>query len=397
MLFSLGFELMSPRYQLHVLYVYSGKARPNAAGLDLVVRQQLQALVDAGHWVTFLSRGRYEHPRVTNVNFSVTPANFLSSLPARYYYNAQHRFFAWVGAWLLARRRFDAVVSWTRQSRKLFIRANAMHIPCFLNCTITHYKQFQGEVPLADLVWPHINACDLDEEYYRADFLLTASDFARDSFLAHGLTPERVLTLGRGADTDRFQGGGRPERPFRVVFFGLVCDRKGIFQAIEAWRQAAITNGEFWIIGSLPKEIRAEVEARLPTDARLFGHRSDPEQLLAQCHVQILPTRSEGMAKSLVEGAACGLVTLTTRESGFPVVQGETGFYVQRDDVAAMAGHLRSLARNPEYLQGMAKASAEYVRRHLTWACFRKRFQDVLTEGCSAQRASRSVNKLDQI
>jgi len=314
---------------------------------------------------------------------SVTPANLLSSLPARYYYNAQHRFFARLGAWLLARRHFDAVVSWTRQSRALFIGANAKHVPCFLNCTITHYKLTQGEQALPEYSWPCINASYLDEEYRRANFLLTASDFARESFLLHGLAPERVLTIGRGADTERFRVRAHPENPFRVVFFGLVCDRKGIFQAIEAWRQAAIIGGEFWIIGNVPKEIKADVEALLPVNARLLGHRNDPEQLLAQCHVQILPTRSEGMAKSLVEGAACGLVTLTTRESGFPVLPGETGFYIERNDIAAMAGHLRALAGNPEQLQTMAKSSAEYVRRYLTWSGFRQRFLMAVVDHCT--------------
>ena len=364
--------------QLKILYVYSGKARPSAGGLDLVVRQELQALVEAGHRVVFVSRGRYEHPLVTNITFRVTPANFLSSLPARYYYNAQHRFFSWLGASLLVFQKFDLVVSWVRQSRSLFAAANKRGVRCLLNCPVTHFRDAVGNTIPTHIAWPNVNASYLEEEYRRADLLLTASDFARNSFLANGISPEKVFSIGRAADPHRFAFSEKHRTPFRVLFFGLVCDRKGIFQALEAWRSAAIDDGELWIIGNVQKEIREKLLSRLPANAKLMGHRNDPEKFLPQCHVQILPTRLEGMAKSLVEGAACGLVTLTTEESGFPVIDGETGFFIKRDDIQGMAEKLRDLASDPERLSYMNRQSAEYVRAQLTWPMFRERFLNVV-------------------
>lgn len=375
-----------------VLYVYSGKARPTAGGLDLVARQQVEALVEAGHQVTFVSRGRYEHPLVTNITFRVTPANLLSSLPARYYYNAQHRFFSWLGASLLLFRKFDLVVSWVQQSRSLFAMANKRGVRCLLNCPVTHFRGKEGNAVPPHLAWPHVNAGYLEEEYRRADLLLTASDFARNSFLANGISPEKVFSIGRAADPQRFVFSEKPSTPFRVLFFGLVCDRKGIFQALEAWRAAAINDGELWIIGNVPKEIREELLSRLPANAKLMGHRNDPEKFLSQCHVQILPTRLEGMAKSLVEGAACGLVTLTTEESGFPVIDGETGFFIKRDDIQGMAKRLRTLASDPERLAYMARQSAEYVREQLTWSMFRRRFLAATGECSASSRDQRSAN-----
>lgn len=362
-----------------ILYVYSGKARPAGAGLDMVVRQQVQALVDAGCKVTFVSRGRFEHPLVRNVTFRITPAHIFSSLPSRYYYNAQNRFFSMLGSWLVSRGKFDLVIGWSRQSRALFRRANQCGIPCYLNCTISYFRADPAR-DASSYCWPHTGDQYLDEEYRRADTLLLPSEFARESFLAFGFSERSAVYIGRGADIARFSFQPRPAQPFRVVFLGLVCERKGIAEALEAWREAKIDNGEFWVVGHVVEEMKACLENALPEGVVVKGFSKTPEVWLQQCHVQILPTRLEGMAKSLVEGAACGLVTVTTRESGFPVVEEETGFYVGRENIRQMSARLRFLADNPAELQRMARKSSEFVGSNLTWPIFRNRFIAALSK-----------------
>jgi len=158
-----------------------------------------------------------------------------------------------------------------------------------------------------------------------------------------------------------------------------VSERKGIFEVIDAWKKAAISDGELWIVGDVPRELQARIEAELPANARLFGHRSDPETLLVQCHVQILPSEMEGMAKTLVEGAACGCVTLSTPESGFPIEEGKTGYHISRSDTQAIATRLRELADNPKFLEEMSRNSVAFIESNLTWNAFHKRFIDALT------------------
>lgn len=355
-----------------ILYVYSGKAKPCGTGLDLVARQQVEALANAGHHVWFVARGKIKHTNVRNISIPLTPAIFYSA--SIHYYNAQNRFFSQLGAWIVSRWKFDAVISWTRQSRNLFRAANRRGTPCFLNCPGWHYNYPLGNTNWKIRSWPSFQKHDFDEEFARADALLVASDFARTTFLANGLNAEKVTNIGRGADPQRYKNIARPHHPFRAVFFGRVCDRKGIFQTLEAWKLAGIQDGELWIIGDVANEIAAGINDKLPVNVRLFGHRTDAETLLGQCHVQVLPTRQEGMAKTLVEGAACGLVTLATRESGFPVNEGETGFYIVRDEVLDTANRLRELAGNPVKWLEMSNRSSAFVQSHLTWPMFQNRF-----------------------
>lgn len=362
-----------------ILYVYSGKARATAGGLDLVVRKQLQALVDSGHKVTFVSRGGFDHPLVRNISLKITPAHIFSSLRSKYYYNAQHRFFSFLGGLLLRVTDFDAVVSWAHQSRYLFEVANRKGVKAFLNCPSSYLDRTQGGKH-EKFYWPSVSEEYAEEERRRADYLLTPSEYARKTYISAGFSSDTVFDIGRGADIDRFFPEVTADNPFRLVFFGLVCDRKGIAQALEAWKRASIKNGEFWIVGHLINDFGFDLLKNIPSGVFFKGFSSSPENYLKQCHVQILPTRHEGMAKSLVEGAACGLVTITTPESGFPVKEGETGYYVTRDDVDKMSELIRYLAANPTLRHEMAKKSRKFVENNLTWPIFKERFLAVMEE-----------------
>lgn len=361
---------------MKILYVYSGKAR--AGGLDLVVRQELQALVEAGNSIDFLARGSYKAPQIRNLTLRFTPANLISNLPARYYYSAQNRFFSQLGALQIQLGNYDLVIGWSTQSRNLLRAANKAGIFSVLNCPNRHFNSPLGKNTQESHPWPAYKECDLEEEFQSADLLLTASESARETFLANRF--ENVTSIGRGADLARFSmPDERSETPFRVIFLGRVCERKGIFQLLEAWKKAVLGNAELWIVGSIPKEIEKNVRHSADSTVTFWGHQAHPEKLLTQCHVQILPSSDEGMAKSLVEGAACGLATLATRESGFPIREGVTGYTINRDDTQDIAARLQELSTNQQLCKNMGESAAEYVQNHLTWEKFRSRFTLAIT------------------
>ena len=361
---------------MKILYVYSGKAR--SGGLDLVVRQELQALVGAGNSIDFFARGSYKAPEIRNLTLRYTPANLISSLPARYYYSAQNRFFSQLGSLLLRLGDYDLVIGWSTQARNLFRAANKAGVLCVLNCPNRHFNSPLRNTSQENYLWPAYREHDLEEEFQRADLLLTASESARKTFLINGY--EQVASIGRGADLSRFSiPDERQETPFRVIFLGRVCERKGIFQLLEAWKKALLSNAELWIVGSIPKEIENSVRHSADSTVTFWGHQAHPEKLLTQCHVQILPSCDEGMAKSLVEGAACGLATLATRESGFPIQDGVTGYTINRDDTQDIAARLHELATNRQLCKKMGESGAEYVQNHLTWEKFRSRFMMEIT------------------
>ena len=364
---------MKLKNRYSVLYVYSGKLRVNS-GIDLVVRQQIQALTEQGYNVTLFSRGQFIHQKVKNISFRITPANLISFLPSRYYYHAQHRFFSFIAGCYLILNNFDLVIGWQQQSKFLFKVAQFKSIKKMLNCPVTHYAWGKKSSKPSIFLWPNIPNHHAEKEYRLSEKLLVASDFAKSTFLQNNISDEKLVMIGRGADTQRFNFSNDPKNKFRVIFFGRASERKGIIQAIKAWKLASIKKGEFLIVGAIPKEIRSQILKLISKNIHILGHLEKPEKILNQCSVQILPTRMEGLAKSLIEGASCGLITLTTIESGFPIIDGVNGYYINRADIDDIAQKIKYLYKHSTKREWMARESSRYIAKHLTWDLFKGRF-----------------------
>jgi glycosyltransferase involved in cell wall biosynthesis len=94
------------------------------------------------------------------------------------------------------------------------------------------------------------------------------------------------------------------------------------------------------------------------------------------------------MAKTLIEGAACGCVSLVTRETGFPLSEGKTGYYIERNDTDEIAKRLTFLASADCNLDEMAKESAAFVQSMLNWGQFRQRFLETVRQTAASQECA---------
>ena len=132
------------------------------------------------------------------------------------------------------------------------------------------------------------------------------------------------------------------------------------------------------MIGQIDDNVADLVEETGESNIRWMGFRSDLAQILPTCQAQILLSRNEGMAKSLLEGAACGLATIATIDCGFPLKEGVNGFLVERTDVQGVANLLKMLQANPTRCAEIGEHGRHTVVAEYSWAAFRKRFVNAL-------------------
>src|SRR5262249_57221357 len=81
-----------------------------------------------------------------------------------------------------------------------------------------------------------------------------------------------------------------------------------------------------------------------------LGHVSDIATVWARAHVAALPSRREGLPKSLLEAAACGRPMVATDVPGGRggVISGQTGLLVPAGDAPAPAPGLGNRAHAPD-------------------------------------------------
>jgi glycosyltransferase involved in cell wall biosynthesis len=169
------------------------------------------------------------------------------------------------------------------------------------------------------------------------------------------ISPEKIrVILSSGVNTARFQPARHASHHrharLRVLLAARLLREKGIQEFADA---AALLRRwgrdvEFVLAGTPdpgnPNSISAEQVRQWVDDGlvRWLGHVDDMPGLLGTVHVMALPSYyREGVPKSLIEGAACGLALITTDRPGCREVVTRDGF----DGLRVEARNARALAK----------------------------------------------------
>ena len=90
-----------------------------------------------------------------------------------------------------------------------------------------------------------------------------------------------------------------------------------------------------------------------------LGHIRDIEALWRDAHIAVLPSRGEGLPKSLLEAAACGRAMIASDVSGCReiAIPGETALTHPADDAAALAACIKMLTGDADLRARFASAA----------------------------------------
>jgi glycosyltransferase involved in cell wall biosynthesis len=137
-----------------------------------------------------------------------------------------------------------------------------------------------------------------------------------------------------------------PDRP-AALFVGVLERYKAVDVLAEAWRLAAprLPDATLHVVGrGTLREAPQALVRDLPAQARWTESLSTPEVAHALDHatVLVLPSRSEGLGRVVVEAFCRGRGVVASRVGGIPdiVDDGVTGLLVPPEDAAALADAL---------------------------------------------------------
>jgi len=209
----------------------------------------------------------------------------------------------------------------------------------------------------------------------------------------HRLDPERIVTINRGVDLDRFDpakvskarvdalrkawGIGPGDRRSRILLAGRLTRIKGQLPLVRAAGLLAAQGRrdfQLLLVGDDQgrSAYRAEVE-RAVRDGGLegvvgvFGHCVDmPAAYLVADIVAVPSVIPESFGRTAVEPQAMGRPVVASDLGGMTetVVEGETGWRAAADDPGALAAALaKALDAGPRKRAAMGKAGQARVRR----------------------------------
>jgi glycosyltransferase involved in cell wall biosynthesis len=185
-----------------------------------------------------------------------------------------------------------------------------------------------------------------------------------------GLRKESVALIpGSGVDTDQLVVLPEPAGVFTIAFVGRLLDDKGVRPLVRA-HGLLNTSGlavQTLLAGEPDPLNPASIPARVLDGWRhiaklqLLGHVDDIRTVWAQAHAAVLPSRREGMPKSLLEAAACGRALIATDVPGCREIarEGVNALLVPPDDPEALAKAIETLMNDRDLRARFGKASRQ--------------------------------------
>jgi glycosyltransferase involved in cell wall biosynthesis len=206
---------------------------------------------------------------------------------------------------------------------------------------------------------------------------------------------ERIVVIrGSGVDTAHFQAKPEPPAPPVVAgYAGRMLADKGVAVLVEAQQSLRRRGGDLRLIlaGTPDPENPSSIDAAtlaawqsLP-GVTWLGAVDDIRTLWAAAHIAVLPSRREGLPKSLLEAAAMGRPLIATDVPGCREIarDGVNALLVPADDPGALAAALERLADDAALRRRFGEASRALVESELaadavgaaTVACYRSLLQ----------------------
>lgn len=294
-------------------------------------------------------------------------------------------------------RAASATIGFDTSSWILAEHAGAEGKPFFLDRTIAHpaaFARIEAELHRRFPDWcdqPSARPAWLAEaeaaEHRLAHRISVGGSFARDTLVAEGIDPARIVVNPYGVDWTAFGASSTPRapsprRPFRFLFLGSVTARKGVPLLIAAWRAIDRRRGdaELWIAG--PAGAR---ERKLIPDLpglRAIGAvpHADVPSLLGQADVFVLPSYFEGFGLVLLEALAAGLPFISTSHTGAADLPEDPrlGTRVDVGSLDALVAAMESCLRSPPDRDSV-RAACLPLQPIFSWEAYGNRWQSILS------------------
>ncbi len=221
-------------------------------------------------------------------------------------------------------------------------------------------------------------------------FVLRQADFIKILFpeQLHGFDPDAIdkprTWFFDLIDAEMFKKSGQ-ETQKRILFVGYPFYRKGIDVLLQAWARTrdAFPEWELSLVGFGLEPVAEELG--LPTEGVDFVGPQPPDALVPQMEAAaglILPSRSEGMGRVLLEAAHLGRPRLGSRVGGIPyyIEDDVDGLLFEPEDVDSLEAVLRRFMGDPELRERLGAAAFERASRWFSADEYVRRYAAVFAD-----------------
>jgi len=297
---------------------------------------------------------------------------------------------------------------------KIIIESGSCHILEQKKLLEQEYEKFN--VPFIPL--HQKNIAKMLQEYELADYIMTLSEFAYQSFVKWGVPKHKLLKVTCGMDVEFFlpartlrdatyvaPQGERPKprlhisddnkqwilnqvqddkrQKFRVIFVGLLNLRKGVQYLIQAWNKLNLPEEqtELLLVGNLAQDLKLVLQ-NMPLKKNIIFYgstsRENLRDLYGSSSVFVLPSVEDGFGMVMGEAMASGLPVICTTNTGGPdiITDQEHGFIIPAQDSDMLSEKIGWCYNNQETCKLMGKNGQEQIKK-FTWDAYGEKVYEI--------------------
>lgn len=223
-------------------------------------------------------------------------------------------------------------------------------------------------------------------EYEICDLIQVPSNFAKKSYLKHGIDEKKLFLNNYGVDTDFFNCEKIKEEEFIIVFCGGITLRKGIHYLIKSFNKLNIKKSKLFLIGPIDSNFLKIIKNDIKENIYFLGPKNQNEiiQIYRKCSLYIQPSIEEGLALSQLQAMSCKLPLLCNSNTGGEdiITEGIEGYTISPFDINVLSEYIKWFYLNREKTYNMGLLARKKVLSNYTWDHYGLRLINQLKKLC---------------
>ncbi len=287
---------------------------------------------------------------------------------------------AWWGTSLYTMRKAR------REGRTVLLEAPACHPRTWNAIAKPLYAEHFPKAKHTFDILPENYVARLEAELQEAQHIQVLSSFARQTFIEHGVPPEKLHILPLGVDTHVFYPEPEAQvtaEKFIILYVGRIDPLKGVQYLLEAFRRLHLPHAELWLVGPVVEEMKPLLSKYLGENVRYFGAKSHSELRLFynRSSIVVFPTLLDSFGMVILEAMACGKPVIATTHSGAPdIFTGEEGKLIPPASVEALMQALEEAYQQPDCRAAAGRAAYQRIQTDYTLQAYVNRVMKHLSK-----------------
>ena len=217
----------------------------------------------------------------------------------------------------------------------------------------------------------------------------------------------RFKPILNGVDTNKFSPDQKQREQIRselsisddqlvVGSVGRLVTVKNYPSLIKAFKlvKEKVPNALLLFAGDGPNKAKLEQlteDQGVKSSVRFLGRREDVPAVMNAYDLFVLPSFREGLSNTILEAMSSGLPAIVSNVGGSPeiVVNGQTGFLFEVDDIQQLSSNIISLFENSEQLNTFSSNARQHVVNNYSLETMVNNYQNVYQELIDASQELR--------